>query len=58
MAHFISHNDEECLLRLRELLSFLPQNNLEDPPRRPANDPWDRVEESLDTLVPAESNIP
>ena len=58
VAHFLSHNDEECLLLLRELLSFLPSNNLEAPPRRPVNDPWDRVEESLNTLVPAESNIP
>src|SRR5437588_615285 len=58
VAHFISHNDEECLLLLRELLSFIPSNNLEDPPRRPSNDPWDRIEESLNSLVPAESNIP
>src|SRR5207245_5635172 len=58
VAHFIAHNDEECLLMLRELFSFIPSNNLEDPPRRPCNDPWDRVEESLDSLVPAESNIP
>src|SRR6516164_9386316 len=58
VAHFIAHNDEECLLMLRELFSFIPSNNLEDPPRRPCNDPWDRIEESLDKLVPAESNIP
>jgi propionyl-CoA carboxylase beta chain len=58
VAHFISHNDEECLLLLRELFSFLPSNNLEDPPKRPSSDPWDRVEESLDSLVPTESNIP
>ena len=58
VAHFISHNDEECLLLLRELLSFLPANNLEDPPRRPTTDPWDRADEALDTLIPAESNIP
>jgi propionyl-CoA carboxylase beta chain len=58
IAHFISHTDEECLLLIRELLSFLPQNNLEDPPRRATSDPWDRVEESLNSLVPAESNIP
>src|SRR5436853_6144950 len=57
-AHFIAHNDEECLLLLRELLSFLPQNNLEDPPRRATNDPWNRAEESLNSLVPTESNIP
>ena len=35
VAHFLAHNDEECLLLLRELLSFLPSNNLDDPPRRP-----------------------
>src|SRR6516164_10592612 len=58
VAQFIAHDDEECLLLFRELLSFLPSNNLEDPPRRPCNDPWDRIEESLDKLVPAESNIP
>src|SRR5256884_8473716 len=58
VAHFMSHNDEECLLLLRELLSFIPSNNLDDPPRRPTNDPWDRVEESLNSLVPIESNIP
>src|SRR5881296_2492823 len=58
VAHFIAHNDEECLLLLRELFSFVPSNNLEEPPRRPANDPWDRVEESLSSIVPAESNVP
>src|ERR1041384_2081872 len=58
VAHFMAHNDEECLLLLRELFSFVPSNNLEEPPRRSTNDPWDRVEESLNTIVPAESNVP
>ncbi|MBI4474114.1 MAG: methylmalonyl-CoA carboxyltransferase, partial [Acidobacteria bacterium] len=58
VAHFMARNDEECLLLIRELLSFIPSNNLEDPPRRATNDPWDRAEESLNTLVPAESNVP
>src|SRR5881296_1891357 len=58
VAHFSAHNDEECLLLLRELFSFIPSNNLEDPPRRQSHDPWDRVDESLNSLVPAESNIP
>src|SRR5919197_4213814 len=58
VAHFMSHNDEECLLLLRELLSFVPSNNLDSPPRRLTNDPWDRVEESLNSLVPVESNVP
>ena len=58
VAHFMSHNDEECLLLIRELFSFLPSNNLEEAPRRPSNDPWDRADESLNSIVPAESNIP
>jgi propionyl-CoA carboxylase beta chain len=58
VAHFLSHNDEECLLLLRELLSFLPSNNLDDAPRKPSNDPIDRAEPSLNTIVPAESNVP
>src|SRR5947208_3672879 len=58
VAHFSAHNDEECLLLLRELFSFIPSNNLEDPPARVTNDPWDRVEESLNTMVPSESNVP
>ncbi len=58
VAHFAAHNDEECLLLLRELLSFLPSNNMDDPPKKVCSDPWDRAEEALDTMVPAESNIP
>jgi propionyl-CoA carboxylase beta chain len=58
VAHLMSHNDEECLLLVRELLSFIPSNNLDDPPRRTTKDPWDREEETLNSLVPAESNIP
>src|SRR5947207_3264380 len=58
VAHFMAHNDEECLLLVRELFSFLPSNNMDDPPRRATNDPWDRVEESLKSLVLVESNIP
>src|SRR5215468_1126347 len=58
VAHFIAHNDEECLLLLRELFSFLPSNNLEDSPRRSTNDPWDRVDDALNSMVPSESNVP
>ncbi|HKR26578.1 MAG TPA: carboxyl transferase domain-containing protein, partial [Acidobacteriaceae bacterium] len=39
VAHFMAHDDAECLVMIRELLSFLPSNNLDDPPRRPCNDP-------------------
>lgn len=58
VAHFEARDDAECLSMVRELLSFVPSNNLEDPPRRECNDPVDREDESLDTLVPAESNVP
>jgi propionyl-CoA carboxylase beta chain len=58
VAHFAVDTEEECLNLIRELLAFLPSNNVEDPPRRPCHDPVDRVEERLDTLVPAESHLP
>src|SRR5262252_5013218 len=45
VAHLLAHNDEECLLLLRELFSFMPSNNLEDAPVRSGNDPWNRVDE-------------
>jgi propionyl-CoA carboxylase beta chain len=58
VAHFMAHDDQECVAMVRELLSFLPSNNLEDPPRRACTDPVDRADRELDTLVPAESNQP
>src|SRR6185369_8971223 len=58
VAHFLAHDDAECLSMVRELLSFMPSNNLEDPPRKPCTDPVDRADEQLNTLVPAESNKP
>ncbi len=58
VAHFQAHDDAECLSMVRELLSFLPSNNLEDPPRRECTDPIDRADAALDTTVPAESNQP
>ena len=58
VAHFLAHDDAECLSMVRELFSFVPSNNLEDPPRRECTDPIDRMDEKLDTLVPAESNKP
>ena len=58
VAHFQAHDDAECLSLIRELLSFLPSNNLDEPPRRACNDPADRADEKLDTLVPSESNKP
>ncbi len=58
VAHFVARDDAECLAMIRELLSFLPSNNLEDPPRGPSTDPWDRTEAALDRLVPAEPMLP
>ena len=58
VAHFLAHDDAECLSMVRELFSFMPSNNLEDAPRRECTDPIDRMDEKLDTLVPAESNKP
>jgi propionyl-CoA carboxylase beta chain len=58
VAHFVAQDDAECLQMIRALLDFLPQNNLDDPPRRPSSDPADREDPVLDTLVPLESNQP
>ena len=58
VAHFLAHDDAECLSMVRELLSFMPSNNLEDPPRKPCTDPIDRADAALDKIVPAQSNQP
>jgi propionyl-CoA carboxylase beta chain len=58
VAHFISRDDADCMTMIRELLSFLPSNNLEDPPRRPSTDPADRAEPGLDRIVPADPMVP
>ncbi|MFI5097534.1 MAG: acyl-CoA carboxylase subunit beta [Candidatus Acidiferrales bacterium] len=52
VAHFVARDDADCCAMLRELMGFLPSNNLEDPPRRRTDDPWDRREESLNSIVP------
>ncbi|HEX5431692.1 MAG TPA: acyl-CoA carboxylase subunit beta, partial [Bryobacteraceae bacterium] len=58
VAHFLAHDDAECLSMIRELLSYLPLNNLDGPPRAASTDPADREDAALDSLVPAASNIP
>jgi propionyl-CoA carboxylase beta chain len=58
VAHFVSRDDAECCAMIRELLSFLPSNNLEDPPRHATNDPVDRREESLNSIVPEDALKP
>jgi len=58
VAHFVTHDDADCLALIRELLSFMPQNNQEDPPRVETLDPADRRDAVLDTLVPVEPEKP
>ncbi len=58
VAHFAAHDDADCLAMIRELLSFLPSNNLDDPPRRACHDPAERGDPILDNLVPADARMP
>lgn len=58
VAHFVSEDEEEGLQLIRKLLSYLPQNNLEDPPVLPCNDPVDRVEDILNNIIPESTNKP
>ena len=58
VAHFAAESDEDALRMVRELLSFIPSNNLDDPPAVATNDPEDRIEQKLNTLVPEASNQP
>jgi propionyl-CoA carboxylase beta chain len=58
VADLAFDNDVECLLAAREFVSFLPENNREGAPVLPCEDPWDRREDSLDTLVPASAAQP
>lgn len=58
VAHFMGNTEEEVLMSMRELLSFLPSNNLEDVPARHVSDDPAREEERLQTIVPSDPNIP
>jgi propionyl-CoA carboxylase beta chain len=58
VAHFLAHDDADCLRQIRELMEFLPANNLDSAPRRPPSDPIDRADVELDTLIPEEANKP
>jgi len=56
VAHFAVEDDEACLAAIRRLLSFIPSNNVDDPPRVTPTDSPDRMEARLNAIVPAESN--
>ncbi|HEX2309323.1 MAG TPA: acyl-CoA carboxylase subunit beta [Vicinamibacterales bacterium] len=58
VAHFAVDDDRECLALVRDLLSYLPSNNVDPAPVVPSGDPADREDESLDTLVPTSPNQP
>jgi propionyl-CoA carboxylase beta chain len=58
VAHFAADSDEHALRIVRELFSFIPSNNLEDPPRVEVSDPVDRLEPKLNNIVPEASNQP
>ncbi len=58
VAHLIAEDDEHAMMMLRELISYLPSNNMEDPPMKVCTDDIHRVDEKLQSLVPADSNKP
>jgi len=58
VAHLIADDDEKAMMMLRELMSFLPSNNMEDPPIKPCTDDVNREDEKLQTIVPNDPNKP
>ncbi|HOH46444.1 MAG TPA: acyl-CoA carboxylase subunit beta [Candidatus Cloacimonadota bacterium] len=58
VAHFVSNSEEEAILIVKKLLSYLPSNNMEDPPYYPTHDPINRMCEELNDLVPDNANKP
>jgi propionyl-CoA carboxylase beta chain len=58
VAHFLAHGDAECLQMIRELMSYLPQNNRDEVPQVTCTDPIDREDAALDSVVPSASNQP
>lgn len=58
VAHFVSEDEEEGIALIRKLLSYLPQNNLEEPPLAPCDDPIDRLEDALNSIIPENPQIP
>lgn len=58
VAHFAMENEAQCIEGIKELLSYLPSNNVDDPPRAENGDDVDRMDLGLDTLVPENPNKP
>ncbi|MCF8259591.1 MAG: acyl-CoA carboxylase subunit beta [Melioribacteraceae bacterium] len=58
VTHFVAEDEQEGILLIRKLLTYLPQNNLEDPPLTSCDDPIDRLEQSLNEIIPEDANKP
>jgi acetyl-CoA carboxylase carboxyltransferase component len=58
VAHFAVENEEEGIAMLRELISYIPSNNMEEPPYEPTEDPINRLEDSLNSIIPDNPNMP
>ena len=58
ITHFVAESEEEGIQIVRKLLSFLPQNNLEDPPAVVCHDPIDRLDDGLNEIIPENPNKP
>jgi methylmalonyl-CoA decarboxylase subunit alpha len=58
VTHFVADDEREGILLIRKLLSYMPQNNLEDPPYMESDDPIDRLEDALNEIIPENPNKP
>ncbi len=58
VAHFAADNERQAFAIIRELLSFIPNNNMEDPPEKETSDPWDRISDELNEIVPDDPDQP
>ncbi len=58
VAHQIAEDEREGILLIRKMISYMPQNNLEEPPAIPCDDPIDRLEDELNTIIPEHPNKP
>jgi len=58
VAHFMTENDEQCMMTVRELIGYLPSNNMEDPPVKSCTDDIHREDEKLQNIVPPDPNKP
>ncbi|MBF1324612.1 MAG: methylmalonyl-CoA carboxyltransferase, partial [Megasphaera micronuciformis] len=58
VAHFACETEDDCIAQIKRLLSYLPSNNMEEPPMTETNDDPNRTDEGLNSIVPDNSNMP